>query len=198
MARVATAAMRKLESAGAVLVRADVPKEMRVGSELTRRVNLCETATNMSAFLTRQGASISFEDLVSQARRPRCGVIDGLRRPLEPINRRPLSFKSSSRLRLAQSLASRVCEARRTGDLVSRVRSLLSSHFLVAIRATERARIMRSIGSALAKAGGRHLVHLWSESPSAQTSYRFDPDLDMVCHESELLFCCVIASLRPY
>lgn len=67
VARVTTEAMRKLESAGAVLVRADVPKEMRVGTELTRTINLYETAANMSAFLTREGAGISFEDLVSQA-----------------------------------------------------------------------------------------------------------------------------------
>jgi indoleacetamide hydrolase len=67
VARVTTEALKKLESAGAVLVRADIPKEMRVGTELTRTINLYETAKNMSAFLRQQGAGISFEDLVSQA-----------------------------------------------------------------------------------------------------------------------------------
>ena len=67
VARVTTEALGKLESAGAVLVRADVPKEMRVGTELTRTINLYETAENMSAFLTQHGAGISFDDLVSRA-----------------------------------------------------------------------------------------------------------------------------------
>jgi mandelamide amidase len=67
VARVTTEALRKLESAGAVLVRADVPKEMRVGTELTRVINRYETAKNMSAFLKQHGAGIRFEDLISQA-----------------------------------------------------------------------------------------------------------------------------------
>jgi Asp-tRNA(Asn)/Glu-tRNA(Gln) amidotransferase A subunit family amidase len=44
VARVTTNAMLKLESAGAVLVRADVPNEMRAGTDLTRTINLYETA----------------------------------------------------------------------------------------------------------------------------------------------------------
>jgi mandelamide amidase len=40
---------------------------MRVGTELTRTINIYETAKNMSAFLKQQGARISFEELVSQA-----------------------------------------------------------------------------------------------------------------------------------
>lgn len=67
VARVTTEALKKLESAGAVLVRVDIPKEMRVGTELTRTINLYETAKNMSAFLKQHGAGLSFEDLVSQA-----------------------------------------------------------------------------------------------------------------------------------
>jgi indoleacetamide hydrolase len=67
VASVTTEALRKLESAGAVVVRADVPKEMRVGTELTRIINRYETAKNMSAFLKQQRAGISFEDLISQA-----------------------------------------------------------------------------------------------------------------------------------
>lgn len=67
VARVTTEALRKLESAGAVLVRADVPKEMRVGTDLTRTINRYETAKNMSAFLKQQRAGISLEDLISQA-----------------------------------------------------------------------------------------------------------------------------------
>jgi mandelamide amidase len=67
VARVTTEALKMIESAGAVLVRADIPKEMRVGTELTRTINLYETAKNMSAFLRQQEAGISFEDLVSQA-----------------------------------------------------------------------------------------------------------------------------------
>ncbi len=67
VARVTTEALKKLESAGAVLVRADVPKEMRVGTELTRTINVYETAKNMSAFLKQQRAGISFEEMVSQA-----------------------------------------------------------------------------------------------------------------------------------
>ncbi len=67
VAHVTTEALRKIESAGAVLVRADVPKEMRLGTELTRTINLYETAANMSAFLKQQGAGVTFEELVSQA-----------------------------------------------------------------------------------------------------------------------------------
>lgn len=67
VARVTTETLAKLESAGAVLVRADIPQEMRVGTELTRTVNVYETAANMSAFLKQHGAGISFDDLVSQA-----------------------------------------------------------------------------------------------------------------------------------
>jgi Asp-tRNA(Asn)/Glu-tRNA(Gln) amidotransferase A subunit family amidase len=67
VARVTMEALGKLESAGAVLVRKDVPKDMRVGTELTRTINLYETAANMSAFLNQQGAGVSFEELVSQA-----------------------------------------------------------------------------------------------------------------------------------
>jgi Asp-tRNA(Asn)/Glu-tRNA(Gln) amidotransferase A subunit family amidase len=67
VARVTTNAMLKLESAGAVLVRADVPNEMRAGTDLTRTINLYETAANMSAFLARHGAGVSFEELVAQA-----------------------------------------------------------------------------------------------------------------------------------
>ena len=52
VARVTMEALRKLESAGAELVRADVSKEIRVGTDLTRTVHLYETAANMSAFLT--------------------------------------------------------------------------------------------------------------------------------------------------
>lgn len=67
VARVTTEALAKLESAGAILVRADVPRELRVGTELTRTINRYETAKNMSAFLEQQQAGISFEDLISQA-----------------------------------------------------------------------------------------------------------------------------------
>ena len=67
VARVTTEALKKLESAGAVLVRADVPREMRVGTELTRTINLYETAANMSAFLKQHEAGISFEEVVSKA-----------------------------------------------------------------------------------------------------------------------------------
>jgi indoleacetamide hydrolase len=67
VAHVTMEALGKLESAGAVLVREDVPKDMRVGTELTRTINPYETAENMSAFLNQQGAGVSFEELVSQA-----------------------------------------------------------------------------------------------------------------------------------
>ena len=67
VASVTAEALRRLDSAGAVLVRVDVPKEMRVGTELTRIINRYETAKNMSAFLMQQQAGISFEDLISQA-----------------------------------------------------------------------------------------------------------------------------------
>jgi len=67
VARVTMEAVRKLQSSGAVLVWADVPKEIRVGTELTRTVHLYETAANMSAFLAEHEAGISFADLVSQA-----------------------------------------------------------------------------------------------------------------------------------
>ncbi len=67
VARVTMEALRKLQSSGAVLVWADVPEEIRVGTGLTRTVHLYETAANMSAFLAEHEAGISFEDLVSQA-----------------------------------------------------------------------------------------------------------------------------------
>ena len=64
--RVTMGAVRKLGSAGAELVRADVPKEIRVGTDLTRTVHLYETAANMSAFLAEHEAGITFEVLVSR------------------------------------------------------------------------------------------------------------------------------------
>ncbi len=65
--RVINEAVRKLQFAGAELVRADVSKEIRVGTDLTRTVHLYETAANMSAFLAAHKAGITFENLVSQA-----------------------------------------------------------------------------------------------------------------------------------
>lgn len=66
VARVTMAAVRKLQSAGAELVWADVSDEIRVGTDLTRTVHLYETAANMSAFLAEHESGINFEDLVSQ------------------------------------------------------------------------------------------------------------------------------------
>jgi indoleacetamide hydrolase len=66
VARVTTEAIRKLEAAGAELVRADVPKEIRVGTDLTRTVHLYETAANMAGFLAQHDSGVTFEDLVSQ------------------------------------------------------------------------------------------------------------------------------------
>ncbi len=65
--RVTKEALRKLQFAGAELVRADVSREIRVGTDLTRTVHLYETAANMSAFLAEHKAGITFEDLVSQS-----------------------------------------------------------------------------------------------------------------------------------
>jgi mandelamide amidase len=66
VARVTREAVRKLRFAGAKLVWADVSKEIRVGTDLTRTVNLYETAANMSAFLAEHESGISFEGVVSQ------------------------------------------------------------------------------------------------------------------------------------
>jgi mandelamide amidase len=66
VARVTMEAIRRFQSAGAELVWADVSKEIRVGTDLTRTVHLYETAANMSAFLAEHEAGISFEDLVSE------------------------------------------------------------------------------------------------------------------------------------
>jgi Asp-tRNA(Asn)/Glu-tRNA(Gln) amidotransferase A subunit family amidase len=66
VARVTAAALDRLRSAGAELVSADVPEEIRVGSDLTRTIHLYETAANMSAFLAQQAAGVSFEDVVAQ------------------------------------------------------------------------------------------------------------------------------------
>jgi indoleacetamide hydrolase len=66
VARVTAKALERLQSAGAVLVAADVPEEIRVGSDLTRTIHLYETAANMSAFLAEQAAGVSFEDVVAQ------------------------------------------------------------------------------------------------------------------------------------
>ena len=67
VARVTEEAIRKLRFAGARLVRADVSKEIRVGTDLTRTVHLYETAANMTAFLATHKAGITFEELVFQA-----------------------------------------------------------------------------------------------------------------------------------
>ena len=64
--RVTREAIRKLQFAGAKLVRADVPREIQVGTDLTRTVHLYETAANMSAFLAEHESGITFENLVSQ------------------------------------------------------------------------------------------------------------------------------------
>jgi Asp-tRNA(Asn)/Glu-tRNA(Gln) amidotransferase A subunit family amidase len=66
VARVTMEAVRRLQAAGAVLVRADVPEEIRIGTDLTRTVHLYETAANMSAFLAEHESGITFEDVVSQ------------------------------------------------------------------------------------------------------------------------------------
>jgi mandelamide amidase len=65
--RVTAEALKKLESAGAKLVRSDVPADIRAGSELSRTVHLYETAANMSAFLAENDAGVSLEEVVSQA-----------------------------------------------------------------------------------------------------------------------------------
>jgi len=65
--RVTMEALRKLQSAGATVIWADVPEEIRVGTDLTRAVHLYETAANMSAFLAQHEAGVTFEELVSQA-----------------------------------------------------------------------------------------------------------------------------------
>jgi mandelamide amidase len=66
VARVTTDALRKLEAAGVQLIRADVPEEIRAGTDLTRTVHLYETAANVSAFLAENDSGVTFEDLVSQ------------------------------------------------------------------------------------------------------------------------------------
>jgi mandelamide amidase len=66
VSRVTTEVIVKLRSAGAQLVRANVPEDIRIGSDLTRTIHLYETAANMSAFLVEQEAGINFEGLVSQ------------------------------------------------------------------------------------------------------------------------------------
>jgi mandelamide amidase len=67
VALVTAAALQRLQAAGAVLVRADVPEEVRAGTGLTRTIHLYETAANMSAFLAQHETGVGFEDLVSQA-----------------------------------------------------------------------------------------------------------------------------------
>jgi mandelamide amidase len=66
VARVTSETLAKLQAAGAELVRADVPSEIRVGSDVTRTVHVYETAANVSAFLKEHGSTVTFEDLVSQ------------------------------------------------------------------------------------------------------------------------------------
>jgi Asp-tRNA(Asn)/Glu-tRNA(Gln) amidotransferase A subunit family amidase len=66
VADVTARALEKIRSAGAKLVSADVPEEIRVGSGLTRTVHLYETAANMSAFLAEHAADVRFEDVVEQ------------------------------------------------------------------------------------------------------------------------------------
>lgn len=67
VARVTDEAFRRLQSAGAKLVRADVSAEVRAGTDLTRTINVYETAVNMSAFLAEHGAGVSFEEMVAQS-----------------------------------------------------------------------------------------------------------------------------------
>jgi indoleacetamide hydrolase len=66
VSRVTMQALHRLQAAGAVIIWADVPEEIRTGLAITRMVHLFETASNMSAFLAEQETGISFDELVSQ------------------------------------------------------------------------------------------------------------------------------------
>lgn len=67
VARVTDMALRRLEMAGAELVRTGLPEEIRAGSELTRTVNLYETTPYMSAFLAEHAAGVTFEEMIARA-----------------------------------------------------------------------------------------------------------------------------------
>ena len=64
--RVMMKALRQLQSAGAVIIWADLPEKTRTGLGITRTVHRYETASNMSAFLSEQQTGISFDELVAQ------------------------------------------------------------------------------------------------------------------------------------
>jgi Asp-tRNA(Asn)/Glu-tRNA(Gln) amidotransferase A subunit family amidase len=67
VSRAMTQALRQLQSAGAVIVWADIPEEMRGALAIATAVLRYETVPNISAFLAKQEARVSFDELVSQA-----------------------------------------------------------------------------------------------------------------------------------
>jgi mandelamide amidase len=67
VSRVMTHALSQLQSAGAVTVRVDIPEEMRGALACATAVLRYETVASISAFLAKQEAPVSFDELVSQA-----------------------------------------------------------------------------------------------------------------------------------
>lgn len=64
--RVAQAALDRLRDAGAVIVRADVPDDVRAAHDAAFAINLFELRSAISGFLAEQGLETSFDELAAQ------------------------------------------------------------------------------------------------------------------------------------
>jgi len=65
--RIATAAIEKLAAAGVVMVRAELPDELRPAMDVARAIIGYENIRSISAFLREQEIDMSFEALIAQA-----------------------------------------------------------------------------------------------------------------------------------
>ena len=64
--RVAQTALDRLRDAGATIVRAEVPDDIRAALDAALTINLFELRSAVSGFLAEQGTGVSFDELVAQ------------------------------------------------------------------------------------------------------------------------------------
>jgi mandelamide amidase len=64
--RIAQAALDRLRDAGAIIVRADVPQDVKAAHDAAFAINLYEIQSAISGFLTEQGTGVSFDELAAQ------------------------------------------------------------------------------------------------------------------------------------
>jgi mandelamide amidase len=64
---IAAGAIAKLEAAGAILVRADVPDEARTAFDTARAIIGYENIRSMAGFLREQGIAMTFDELIAQS-----------------------------------------------------------------------------------------------------------------------------------